>query len=217
MARDLSDRELPSLNEEIMKMAEIAHLAFDKAIESFVKLDTDLAEEVIGYDKQLYDIQLDIENTCFELIARYQPLARDLRTLSTYLYVVRSLYRVGRYSMDIAVQTRRMVGLGHYKKIVTIPEMARLTHNMISNSIEGLMKADTSLVENLSEEDDQVDALFEEILREIMTYVMQDGKLIPQSISYLLVARYLERLADHACYIGERVLYMVTGERRMIR
>lgn len=216
MARVL-DLELTELNNEVMKMAEVAESAMDKSVKSFLDLDLELAAEAEAADPQLYNMSMSIEQKCFELIARYQPLAKDLRAISAYLAVIRSLYRIGRYSMDIAIQTNRMKGMKHYKKLVTIPEMARITRQMVLDSLKALVNRDVTLVENLHNEDDKVDAYFEEVLRESMTYVMQDGKLIPQTISYILVSRFLERIGDHACYIGESVLYTVTGERRMIR
>jgi len=211
------DTKIEDLTQDLVKMNDLVTNALDKAVKSFIEQDSILAEKVEGLDTQLYEIYVEIERKSFELIARYQPLAGDLRTIGTYLSITTDLYRIGRYAYDIALLTKKMKGIPHIKKLVSIPRMARITQEMLADSLRAFVNRDIDLAKSLSEKDDEVDAIYEEIFRELLTYIMERSSAITPSMYYLLVARYLERVSDHACYMGERIVYMVTGERLRIR
>lgn len=205
---------LDVLNERMVTLAELSELAIRKAVDSLARVDHGAANEVFVLDQEIYALQVEVEKTCVELIALHAPVARDLRAVTTSLKITTDLDRIGRYAKDIAETTLRFPeGQRHFKKLVSIPHMSELTIRMVDTAIEGFVKRDAESVRHLQETDDSVDALQDEVFREIVTYMMDGSMTVEVGARYILVARYLERIADHAVNIGERVVYMVTGER----
>jgi phosphate transport system protein len=206
---------LTKLNEDMTTLAELSELAIRKAVESLGRIDETIAEEVFTLDGEIYALQQEIEGTCVDLIALHAPVARDLRTITTSLKITTDLDRIGRYAKDIAEVTVQFRGdtSRHFKKLVSIPHMADVTIQMVDTATRAFVGRDAESVRNIAEVDDSVDALNDEIFREIVTYMMDGSMRIEVGARYILVARYLERIADHAVNIGERVVYMVTGER----
>ena len=183
-------------------------------MDSLARVDHGAADEVFVLDQEIYALQVEVEKTCVDLIALHAPVARDLRVITTSLKITTDLDRIGRYAKDIAETTLRFdEGERHFKKLVSIPHMSELTIQMVDTAIEGFVKRDSESVRHLQETDDSVDALQDEVFREIVTYMMDGSMTVEGGARYILVARYLERIADHAVNIGERVVYMVTGER----
>jgi len=213
MARKAFEKELDELANEVANMAKLASQSITLAVKSFVDIDLETAKKVFEIDMQLYKMDLDIEKKCLDLIALQTPVARDLRTIGTCLKIITNLDRIGRYAKDISEATANISGKTHFKKLVSIQMMANLTVNMVSNAVQSFIERDISLVKKIFSDEENVDALYEEIFREVLTYMIEDPKTISLGIQYILVARYLERIADHACSIGERVVYMVKGER----
>jgi phosphate transport system protein len=127
--------------------------------------------------------------------------------------VITDFDRIGRYARDIAEVTIHAQAMAHFKPLVSIPHMAEMAERMVDLSVDAFLKRDTLLTKEVFELEDKVDSLYDEIFREVITYMMEDSKKIGLGINYTLVARYLERIADHACNISERVIYMVTGQR----
>ena len=205
---------LKKLNEDMTTLAELSELAIRKAIDSLARIDEGIAEEVFTLDQEIYALQEEIERTCVDLIALHAPVARDLRTVTTSLKITTDLDRIGRYAKDIAEGTVQFRGdtSKHFKKLVSIPHMAGLTIQMVDTATRAFVERDPESVRNIAEADDSVDALNDEIFREIVTYMMDGSMKVEVGARYILVARYLERIADHAVNIGERVVYMVTGE-----
>mgnify|MGYP001100329653 FL=1 len=164
-------------------------------------------------DKELYELNIEIEKRCLEVIALQSPVAKDLRTIGTYLKVITDFDRIGRYARDIAEVTAHSAETAHFKPLVSIPHMAKMAEEMVDLSVKAFLERDTEPTKVVFELEDKVDSLYDEIFREVITYMMEDSKKITPGINYLLVARYLERIGDHACNISERVIYMVTGKR----
>ena len=205
---------LDALNEKMVTLAELSELAIRKAVDSLARVDHGAADEVFVLDQEIYALQVEVEKTCVELIALHAPVAKDLRVVTTSLKITTDLDRIGRYAKDIAETTLRFpAGQRHFKKLVSIPHMSELTIRMVDTAIKGFVKRDAESVRHLQETDDSVDALQDEVFREIVTYMMDGSMTVEVGARYILVARYLERIADHAVNIGERVVYMVTGER----
>ncbi len=205
---------LAKLNEDMTTLAELSELAIRKAVESLERIDEAVAEEVFTLDQEIYALQQEIEQTCVGLIALHAPVARDLRSVTTSLKITTDLDRIGRYAKDIAEVTVqfRTDTPKHFKKLVSIPHMADMTIQMVDTATRAFVARDPESVRNIAEVDDSVDALNDEIFREIVTHMMDGSMKIEVGARYILVARYLERIADHAVNIGERVVYMVTGE-----
>ncbi len=211
--RKAYETELVELDNLVMEMAKKTREAIELAVTSFEKLDVEMVKRVEELDKELYVLNNDIEKRCLEVIALQSPVAKDLRTIGTYLKVITDFDRIGRYARDIAEVTAHTSNMAHFKPLVSIPHMAEMAEHMVDLSVKAFLERDTGSTKEVFETEDKVDSLYDEIFREVITYMMEDSKKIGIGINYMLVARYLERIADHACNICERVIYMVTGER----
>jgi phosphate transport system protein len=205
--------ELEELNNLVSVMAKKTSEAIELAVRSFEKLDMSMVEQVEKLDADMYELNIEIEKRCLEVIALQSPVAKDLRAIGTYLKVITDFDRIGRYAKDIAEVTVHSTQIAHFKPLVSIPHMAQMAEEMVDLSVKAFLEGDTRPTEEVFELEDKVDSLYDEIFREVITYMMEDSKKITAGINYMLVARYLERIGDHACNISERVIYMVTGER----
>jgi len=212
-ARKAYHEDLKDLKNMVEEMGDLASQAISLAIDSLVNLDEELISQVEDIDSKMYAYDLAIEKKSLDLIALQAPVARDLRMIGTCLKIITDLDRIGRYSGDIAKVARRMLGKQHLKKLVSIPHMAKMTIEMVDLAVDSFVEEDRNAIDEIYEKEDMVDALYDEIFREILTYMMEDSKAITLGTQYILVIRYLERIADHACNIAERVVYMTTGER----
>lgn len=211
--RKAYETELEELDQMVDDMATKSKEAISLAVESFEKLDQKLADKVVRLDQELFVLNTEIEKKCLEVIALQSPVAKDLRTIGTYLKVITDFDRIGRYARDIAEVTHHSANMAHFKTLVSIPHMAEIASRMVDVSVKAFIDRDTGPTKEVFDLEDKADSLYDEIFREVMTYMMEDSKKIGLGINYLLVARYLERIADHACNISERVIYMVTGKR----
>lgn len=205
---------LLKLNENMLTLAELAELAVRTALEALATSEKDLADDVFTLDQEIYALQIEIERTCGDLIALHAPVASDLRTITTSLKITTDLDRIGRYAKDIAEIALQLPSeTGWYGKLPGLPRMVDATIEMVDQATNAFLRRDDESVRDMAVADDRVDELYEETFRSIVAF-MDDGSLNAEIGSrYILVARYLERIADHAVNIGERVLYMVTGER----
>lgn len=207
-------RDIERLKQDIREFSELACESVIDAIDSLKSLDRELAKRVIRDDDVIDKTDVEIESRAMELIALHQPMAIDLRRIGTSLKIITYIDRIGRYARDIAEVTLRLADSGHFKKIVTIPHMRDIAVGMVRDAVRAFMDEDAGLAKDVYESDDSVDALYDEIFRECLTYMMEDSKKITQSIHYILVARYLERIADNSCKIAEKAIYVATGRRR---
>ncbi len=205
--------EMDGLNREVREMADRTNEAIEKAVKLIATGDEELKADINRLDKELYHYDNLVEKHCLDLIALYSPVAGDLRTVSTCLKIIEDLNRIGRYAHDIAEVSEVFEVQGHFTRMVNIRHMAGLVVDMVHDSIESFTNREVPMARELFERDDEVDCLYDTIFREILTYMMEDPKKITAGINHILVARYLERIADHSCNIGERVVYMVTGDR----
>jgi len=206
---------LNKLNDNMVTLAELSEIAIRKAADSLARLDPEAAEEVFTLDNEIYPLQIEVEKTCGELLALYAPVARDLRTITTSLKITTDLDRIGRYAKDIAEITLQLKGTpqARYKSLATLPRMVDITIDMVDTATEAFVRRDPDPVRFMQEVDDVVDEL-EIATHKALVEEMREGTLpIEVGTRYVLVTRYLERIADHAVNIGERVVYMVTGER----
>ncbi len=205
--------ELERLNEEVSRMGQLAKEVIEKAVKTIVSADPSMKKEVEALDEEIYRFDTIIEKHCLDLIALHSPVAGDLRTVSTCLKMITDLNRIGRYAKDIAEVIDALEGQRYFKRLVSIPLMANVVTGMVDDAVDSFVARDTGKARGLFSRDDEVDALYESIFREVLTYMMEDPKKVPMGMHFILVARYLERIADHSCNIAERVVYMITGER----
>lgn len=207
------DRALEELQQEILRMGSLVEQAIYNSVQSLAKQNIAMAEEVIKGDVVIDHMELDIEDLCLKLIATQQPIASDLRKISTGFKIITDLERMADHAVDIAKITRRLAGQPLIKPLVDIPRMAALTQQMVKDGLDAYVKGDVELANTLNNKDDEVDHIYSQIFRELLTYMMEDPRTITQATYLLFVGRYIERIADHATNIAERVIYLVTGER----
>jgi len=205
---------LQSLNENMTTLAELSELAIRKAVDGLGRLDPGVADEVFTLDEEIYALQVEIEKTCGDLIALHAPVARDLRTITTSLKITTDLDRIGRYAKDIAELILQFGARepDHRRNVGSIPRMAEMTIQMVDTASRAFVARDAKSVLHIEEDDDAVDLLHDDIFDEIVRRMKEGSLEIEIGARYILVTRYLERIADHAVNIGQRVVYMVTGE-----
>ncbi|CUH96477.1 hypothetical protein P22_2567 [Propionispora sp. 2/2-37] len=205
--------ELEALRQEILAMGNMVMKSIDEAVLSLSTGDSALARKVMTGDDEIDAMEVDIEDKCMILIARQQPLARDLRILGTGLKITTDLERMGDHAYDIANITLKIHHEPLIKPLVDIPRMAQMGKDMLQNSLEAYLTLDVAMAEKVCQADDAVDDLYQQVVRELLTYMMEKPNTISQATQILFVARYLERIADHATNIAEWVIYLATGER----
>ncbi|HHY93027.1 MAG TPA: phosphate signaling complex protein PhoU, partial [Firmicutes bacterium] len=165
-------------------------------------------------DDLIDTMELDIENRCLRLLALQQPMASDLRVIGTALKIVTDLERMADHASDIAKVTIRLQGQPLIKPLVDIPRMATIARQMTRQSLDAFVQRDVNMALAMIESDHEVDHLYSQIFRELLTYMMEDPRTIQQATYLLFVGMYLERIADHATNLGEWIIYMVTGEKK---
>lgn len=214
MGRKSFHAELEELQKDILKLGGLVEQAIYKGVKSLVEMDVNLAQEVIDSDDVIDSYELEIENKCLTMIARQQPMARDLRTIGTALKIITDLERMADHSTEIAKVTKRLQGQELIKPLVDVPRMAQLAQRMVADSLQAFIQRDTNLALEMIELDHEVDHLYRQIFRELLVLMMEEPRNITQATYILLVARNLERIADHATNLGEWIIYMVTGVRK---
>lgn len=205
--------ELEELKARVIEMSDLATLAVEKAVKSLARRKVALAKSVIKNDDKIDALELEIEKTCMGLLALQQPMAIDLRTIGACLKIITDLERVGDRAADIAEITKELVGRPLIKPLVDIPRMSNLAIGMVKDSVRAFKEQDATLAWGLGERDDEVDRLAQQVTRELFSFVLEDPKKISDAFRLMFVASFLERIADHATNIGEKVIYMVKGER----
>jgi phosphate transport system protein len=204
--------ELKELKCDLLVMANLAKEMLHKSVKALKTQDAELAEKIISRKYELAELDAKIEAEAFVLLTLHQPMAKDLRTLACALKMITYLNRIGRYGKDIALLAKDMTDKPHIAKLVSLPQMEKMVESMIDDALKAYENWDTSPLEDFKERDDEVDAMRYSIFRECLTYMMEDQKNITRCINYIIIARYLERCADHASKMAEKIHYMVTGE-----
>ena len=209
--------ELQTLRQDTLEMAHLGRSMLRSAVDALIRQDPELAESVTVKKNEIHLMEVRLEEQCYLLIALYQPMAKDMRIIACTLKVISASLRIGRYGKVIAKVARELADRPHIANLMSIPHMADLVTGMVDDAIKAYETDNLKLLENFSSRDDTVDALRRSIFREAITYMMEDPKSITRCTHYILIARYLERCADHACKIAENVNYMETGERIEIK
>jgi len=209
--RQAFDEQLAELEQHLLRMGEFVETMLEKAGRALTTHDTKLAEEAIAADDTADDMDLDIEQHCMRLLALQQPMSRDLRTIGTVMKVIADVERIGDYSVDIAKTAIELAQTEYYKPLEDIPQMVEIVRWMLRQALEALVAHDLALVAKVIERDDEVDRLWYRIRGQVEGVMQERSEVVPQAVALLLVARYLERVADHTVNIAERVAYMETG------
>ncbi|QSZ68206.1 phosphate signaling complex protein PhoU [Methanofollis aquaemaris] len=214
---DKFHEELDTLRDEFLEYGHFARSMLVDAFEALKTGDEDLARSVLDRKRELANRSDDFDERLLTLIALYQPMAQDLRAIVCTIRMNSSLYRIGRYGKDIAMLVPPFADDGHLGRMLNLPHMAGLVVSMVEDVLAAYETNDVSPIENLSARDDCVDDLRYSVFREALTYMMEDPRNIERGMDYVMVARYLERCGDHCCAMGEKVHFMLTGERIEIK
>ena len=207
--------ELDALKQTLLAMGGLVEDQIRRVMTALLERDTMLAQEVIDGDAQVNAYDVEVDEKCVELLALYQPTAGDLRFITTAMKIVTDLERIGDQAVNIAQRALELNQEPQLKPYIDLPRMADIALAMLRRSLDAFVARDTELARRVCGEDAEVDALKEQIFRELLTFMMEDARTIPRAIRLILISRFLERVADHATNIAEMVIYMV--ESKMVR
>lgn len=207
------DEGLEQLKTLLVDMGERVEKVLGDSMLALQQLDKASAETIIKQDMDLNQIEEKISAVGAKLIATQQPVAKDLRRILIAFKMASDLERMGDLSVDIAKAVIRIQGNVLIKPLIDLPRMAEICQTMIYESIQSYIREDVDLAYKMAKDDDTIDALYKQILIELVALMTETPKTISQSIHLLLVGRSIERIADHATNIGEEVVYLVTGKR----
>ncbi|WP_206811830.1 phosphate signaling complex protein PhoU [Paradesulfitobacterium ferrireducens] len=213
MVRHSLDEGLQELMEILKNMGQEVERILLGAMESLRALDRAQAEMWIAEDKKVNDYERQVDDVCVRLIATQQPVARDLRKVISAMKISTDLERMADLAVDIAKVVRRIDG-PLMKPLIDIPRMVDLTVEMIRQGLESYVKGDLELAHGLAAQDDQVDHLYNRVVRDLFEIMTARPETLNQGIYLSFVGRYIERIADHATNIGENVLYIATADRQ---
>jgi len=205
------DKQLQELKEKLMRMASLAETMIDQAIRELVERDERAAERVPQYEDEVNRLQIEIDELALEFLATQQPVARDLRCIVAMTRINSELERIGDLVINITECVHVLASQPPLKPLVDIPRMAELARRMVRESIDALVREDVALAQAVILRDDEVDALKDQVLRELLTYMMADPQSIERGLALILISRHLERIGDHATNIAEDVIYMIQG------
>ena len=212
MPRNEFGRDLRFLQEELLAVGSMVEKAIANSVDGLKRRDLDLSRQVVQDDAIVDASRYEIEERCVNLIAKQQPMATDLRTIIAILQIVGELERMGDYASGIAKISLAMGNDPPIKPLIDIPRMADKASLMLRRSLESLVNRDIVAAQGIRADDDEVDALYDQIYRELLTFMLEDPRTITRATYLLWVAHDLERIADRATNIAKRVIYLVTGE-----
>ena len=206
------DQQLNLLQQEVEVLAGIVDKSINRAVDSLKRRDLEESRQVIQDDDYIDQKRFEIEERCVDLIATQQPMAGDLRAIIALLHIVVELERMGDYAEGIAKISLSMGDAPPLKPLIDIPRMADKATEMLRNSIDALRNRDIVMAEQVCQADDEVDALYDQVYRELLFFMIQDPQTIQRATYLLWVSHDLERIADRATNIAERVIFLVTGK-----
>ena len=206
--------QLTELQNDMLRLGRFVEEALGKALDALVRQDLPLAKQIVEDDDFADDMTFGIQTHTMQLLALQQPMARDLRVVGASMRIVIDLERIGDHAVDIAKVTRSLAGQTFFKPLVDIPQLGQLARKMVGDSLQAFVNHDTNLAIQVARDDDAVDDLCDRLQVELMDKMRQDPSLVEQATRLLLVARMLERVADHATNIVENIYYVETGEMR---
>lgn len=195
-------------------MADVVGGMLAKSIQALEQSNPELARHVEDMDDIVDRYNIDIEVKCLNLLALQQPMARDLRTVAGALKIITDIERAGDYAVDISKAVERLASHPPIKPIVDIPKMAEIVQEMLTETLTAFMTRDLDLIQRMIDHDDEVDGLYRKIKIDLIDLIRSDTSITESAIDLIMVARYLERMADHVTNIGERIHYMETGVLR---
>ena len=209
------DEELATLKSKLLQMGALVEEQIREALRALVDRDEDLARKVIVNDRRVNTLDVEIDEACLELLALFKPAARDLRFITTAMKISTELERMSDLAENICERAIELNEEPQLKPYIDIPRMADKAMRMVWNSLDAFVKWDSELARKVLDDDDEVDEFTEQIFRELLSFMIENPQTIPRAMRLSFIAKYIERIADHATNIGELVVYMVEG--RIIR
>jgi phosphate transport system protein len=206
------EQQLRALKDKLLLMSHHAEKMIADAIRALVERRPSLAEEVIKSDDEMDQLELDVDNQCYEILALEQPVARDLRFIATALKIVRDIERIGDIAVNIAERATELIQEPEMKRLIDLPIMAEAAQRILKESLDAFVNSDAELAEKVIRDDQFVDDCYEQIFRELLTYMMEDTKYISRALKVIFIAKHLERVGDHSSNIAEMVIFLVRGQ-----
>ena len=206
------EQQLRALKDKLLLMSHHAEKMIADAIRALVERRPSLAEEVIKSDDEMDQLELDVDNQCYQILALEQPVARDLRFIATALKIVRDIERIGDIAVNIAERANELIQEPEMKRLIDLPIMAEAAQRILKESLDAFVNSDAELAEKVIRDDQFVDDCYEQIFRELLTYMMEDTKYISRALKVIFIAKHLERVGDHSSNIAEMVIFLVRGQ-----
>jgi len=202
-------KELDELKENLLRMAALVEEAIRDAVQSLVKRDSELAQRTFEGEDKINAMEIAIDDGCLKLLALRQPMAADLRFITSAMKITTDLERMGDQAVNISERALSLNQEPLLKPYIDIPRMAEIAQSMVKDVLDAFVNRDSKLARSVCERDDVVDGLNDQVVRELLTYMISDPKSITRAVHLMIVSRCLERIADHATNIAEDVIFMV--------
>ncbi|HYR87083.1 MAG TPA: phosphate signaling complex protein PhoU [Terriglobia bacterium] len=206
------EQQLRILKDKLLLMSHQAEQMISDSIRALVDRRPTLAEEVIKRDDDLDQLEIEIDNLCYQILALEQPVARDLRFIATALKIVKDIERIGDIGVNIAERAIELIQEPELKRLVDLPIMADAAQRILKEGLDAFVNSDADLAETVIHNDRMVDGLYEQIFRELLTYMLEDTRTISRAIKLIFIAKHLERVGDHSANIAEMVIFLVRGQ-----
>ena len=212
--RNRFDEQLHTLNHELLEMGALIERAIRSATDALVKQDVEAALQAIAADKEVNQAERDIESLCMKLLLQQQPVARDLRLISSALKMITDMERIGDQASDIAELVIYLSKEPYRKELKHLPQMADNAIRMVTGALDAYVRKDVAQAQEVMAMDDAIDALFVTVKDELIAHIRNDASAGSQAIDLLMIAKYYERIGDHAQNIAEWVEYALTGRHK---
>jgi phosphate transport system protein len=209
--RSRFERELTTMRDDVLRLASMVDRQLEDAMASLKERDLVKAQAVIDKDHELNDLRYHIEEECLALIALQQPAAIDLRNIIAVMNIILDLERMGDHAAGISTITLRMGGEPPLKPLIDLPRMVDISRNMLKKALDALVRVDINLAKEVIGMDEQVDQLYTQIFRELITFMIEDPRTVTRAMYLLFSAHNVERIADRVTNICERVIFIHTG------
>jgi phosphate transport system protein len=206
------DEELNDLKKKVLKIQSLVETAIMQSVKALVDRDSDLAEKVIENDQEIDLLEIMIDRQCLELLAKRQPMAVDLRIITSIQKINNDLERIGDLAINVAYASKYLSKHPPLKPMIIIPAMAEETRQMLKDAMLSFVDENSSLAREICKKDSQIDELYVQNFREVLTYMMEDTNNIKRGIRLILVSKHIERMADHITNIDEDIVYMIDGK-----
>lgn len=208
------ENKMSAVQQDVLRMGSVVEDMLYKAMEAYTRRDPDLVREVLALDDTVDEYNLNIETECLHLLALQNPMARDLRVIAAALKIITDVERMGDYCIDVAKTAARLFDQPALPPVPELSDMARMVSEMLRGTLQAFVSRDIAVIQQLIRQDDEVDHLNKRIHNAMVDKAREDPSVAAQVIAVVMIARYLERIADHVTNVGERVYYVETGDHK---